>query len=354
MKYDKILIINIFGIGDVLFTTPLIKNLKLENPSISIGYMCNKRALGVLESNPCINKFHIYERDEFHQESKKSKAKYFNKAREFFKEIKREEYQAVIDISLNTYMGSMCRYAGILKRVGFNYKNRGKFLTNKVDLLGYQDRHVLEHYLDLLTLLDVPIKEKEMELHIPQEDTDWADGFRRENSLENKPIVGIVPGGGASWGKEAYFKRWSSQNYAKLADYLIEKYGAGIILFGDKTDVALCQEVQEKMTFDATLACGKATITQFASLSQKCNVVVVNDGGPLHICVAAKAKTVSIFGPVDHNVYGPYPKDGHEVVVSDIVCRPCYRNFRKADCTHLLCLKTIEVQHVCRKVEQFL
>jgi len=63
----KILIINIFGIGDVLFTTPLISNLKAKYPDLYIGYLCNKRTASVLERNPGVDRIFVYDRDEFYQ-----------------------------------------------------------------------------------------------------------------------------------------------------------------------------------------------------------------------------------------------------------------------------------------------
>ena len=62
-KYKKrILIINIFGIGDVLFTTPMISNLKESDPDAYLGYVCNRRTATVLESNPKVDKIFVYER----------------------------------------------------------------------------------------------------------------------------------------------------------------------------------------------------------------------------------------------------------------------------------------------------
>ena len=60
----KILIINIFGIGDVLFTTPIISNIKENLPDCFIGYVCNKRTAPVLTSNPKVDKVFIFEKDE--------------------------------------------------------------------------------------------------------------------------------------------------------------------------------------------------------------------------------------------------------------------------------------------------
>jgi ADP-heptose:LPS heptosyltransferase len=51
----KILIINPFGIGDVLFTMPVLAALKAVFPESSITYWCNARVKGLLKNNPLID-----------------------------------------------------------------------------------------------------------------------------------------------------------------------------------------------------------------------------------------------------------------------------------------------------------
>ena len=72
LKDKKILIINPFGIGDVLFTTPVIKAIKQSNPDSFIGYWSNLRVKPILASNPQINKVFALSRGDlkkFYQES---------------------------------------------------------------------------------------------------------------------------------------------------------------------------------------------------------------------------------------------------------------------------------------------
>jgi lipopolysaccharide heptosyltransferase II len=261
----------------------------------------------------------------------------------------------VLDVSLNHFMGFISFSAKIPQRIGFDYKGRGKMLNYRIPLKGYEDKHVVEYYMDLLKVLDIPIQTRNLEIFPSQEDELWADHFLSQNNLSgNKRLMGLVPGGGASWGKDAGFKRWEAQNYAKLADNLIENHNLTIILLGDKAEESLCEAVVSFMRHPCILACGKTTVHQFASLARKCHGMIVNDGGPLHISVAAGARTVSIFGPVDEKVYGPYPKDQHVVVSKDIACRPCYRRFRRASCDHISCLKTITVEEVLERVVSIL
>ena len=68
----------------------------------------------------------------------------------------------------------------------------------------------------------------------------------------------------------------------------------------------------------------------------------------MHMAVALGVKTVSIFGPVDDLVYGPYPpSDKHIVIKKQIDCRPCYQGFRMQFCDkNRLCLNSITTQDV--------
>jgi lipopolysaccharide heptosyltransferase II len=252
-------------------------------------------------------------------------------------------------------LGAVMALAGIPKRVGFDYRSRGTFLTKKIPFHGYEGRHVVEHYLDLLKEIDVPVVDRNMELHIPEEDQKWAkEWFRQKALVFVKPLIAVFPGGGASWGKSAVLKRWPVEKYAKLTDKMIEKFNAHIILMGNEGERELCQAIAQTSLATVHVVAGELSITQSAALLKQCSLVVCNDGGPLHVAVAAGVPTVSIFGPVDDKVYGPYPVGKHIVVKKGLACQPCYRRFRMANCSHINCLNQLDVDEVLNKIERFL
>ncbi|HQP10832.1 MAG TPA: glycosyltransferase family 9 protein, partial [Candidatus Omnitrophota bacterium] len=299
----KILIINIFGLGDVLFTTPVISNIKSNYPDAYIGYICNRRCALLLGQNTKVNRFFIYERDDFREIYKASKIAFIRKFRSFLREVKNEKFDLVLDVSLSRGTSFLAWLIGIKQRVGFNYKRRGLFLNQQIPLKGYENKHVVEYYLELLRGLGAVIGSRELELPLGKDDLDWAERFISSHAqLSNgNPVIGLVPGGGASWGAESFYKRWPAPKYAKLADKLIEKFSATIILMGDQSELDLCKRVSEAMSHRPIMACGQTNISQFAALARKCSLMIVNDGGPLHVAVAAGTRTVSIFGPVDEN-----------------------------------------------------
>jgi lipopolysaccharide heptosyltransferase II len=353
--YRKILIVNTFGIGDVLFTTPLIKNIKRAYPQAEVHYLTNTRSASLLEHHPGVDKVLVYDRDDFQAAYHRSLLEFMTKGRSLTHAIRREKYDVALDLSMDRGLGAVMALAGIPKRVGFDYRSRGTFLTRKIPFTGYEGRHVVEYYLDLLKEIDVPVIDRDMELHIPSEDQKWAkEWFRQKALVFVKPLVAVFPGGGASWGKSAVLKRWPVEKYAKLVDKMIEKYNAHIILMGNEGERELCQVIAQTSLATVHVVAGELTITQSAALLKQCTLVVCNDGGPLHVSVAAGVPTVSIFGPVDDKVYGPYPVGKHIVIKKGLACQPCYRRFRMANCSHINCLNQLDVDEVLSKIERFL
>jgi len=360
MNNSKILIINPFGIGDVTFSTPLLEAIKKRFSESSIGFICNKRAYEIIKLNPHLDKIFIYEKDDYRLVWNRSKIECLRKLSDFLKSIKKERFDIAIDLSLGYVYSLFLMMIGIKRRLGFNYRRRGRFLTDKIDIDGFNDKHVIEYYLDMLKLLDIdptPYRTAP-KIYLADKPFTWVNDFLKEHEVgEGDLIVGVIPGCGASWGKDASFRRWDMKKFASVCDSIIERYNAKVILFGDAKETVICDSIQNKMRYKAISACGRTSIEGFLALIKRCKFVITNDGGPLHMAVGLGIKTISIFGPVDEKIYGPYPLDsGCHIVVSknDISCRPCYRKFKYKRCERRECLNTIEPEDVLRAVDTIL
>lgn len=354
--YKKILIINPFGIGDVLFTTPVIHTLKDTFSGVKIGYLCNSRGQAILENNPYVDYIFVYERDKFEALRKKSIFIWLKKSIAFLNQIKKEHFDLALDFSLNTQFGFFCWFAGIKERAGFDFKKRGGFLTKKIKLSGYSDKHIVEYYAELLKSLGVELKYRKLELYLKKEDIDKAEEMLTRAGIAQSNLVGIIPGAGRSWGKDAFLKHWPPENFAQLADKIIENHQAKIIIMGDFSEKGIAEKIIKNMRCKAVDLSGMTTIAELSALLSKMRLVITNDGGPLHMAVALGIKTVSIFGPVDERVYGPYlPGQYHVVIKKDIPCRPCYRQFKMPICyRNRECINSISVKEVFEAVKRLL
>jgi len=382
LRLEKILIINPFGVGDVIFTSPLIRRLRKQFKSSFIAYLCNGRVAPLLAENKNINKLYVFDKDDYRIIWRRSRPgtpwhgkfrlQALKKLLIFLKTIKSEKFDVAIDLSLGHQYAFFLMLFGVRARIGYNFKGRGRFFTHKIDIDGYHDKHIVEYYLDLLQVSPLThslspmgrgIKGEgarddyaKLEIFIPQKDLDWADDFLKNNGITaNERLLAVIPGGGASWGKAAIYKQWPPENFAQAADELSQRYNMKVILLGSAGDAPACDIVSRSMRNRPVSACGLTNLLQFAALMKRCKLALCNDGGPLHIAVALGINTVSVFGPVDDVVYGPYPaSEKHIVIKEDINCRPCYKGFKFKECDNRLCLLNIKPLDIVKSAEKLL
>lgn len=351
----KILFINPFGIGDVLFTTPCISALKNALPQCVIGYWCNERVREVLAENPHIDRIFSFSRGDLKRIADESGSKALKLLMQLFFQIKKEKFDVAIDFSLDHRYGFFSFVAGIKKRIGFDYRGRGRFLTEKLALKSYHEKHMVEYYLDLLRFFDITPHAPKLELYLSQQNKARGRALlTRKGAQETDQLVGLVCGAGESWGRDASLKQWPVLRFAQLADRVVEELGGKIVLLGSDSERPLADIVINAMKHKPIDLVGSTSLVDLAAILQDMRLVVTNDGGPLHMAVALGVKSVSLFGPVDEKVYGPYPPDnGHAVLKAQLDCRPCYRNFRMPLCERdRECLKSISVDEVFREVKR--
>lgn len=354
----KILIINPFGIGDVLFTTPVLSAIKDACPDTIIGYWCNERVKDILKNNKNIDKIFALSRGDIKKIYNKSRLEGIFKGIALYKSIKKERFDVSLDFSLDHRYGFISKLAGIKKRIGFNYKNRGRFLTDKITIDGYAQKHVVEYYLELLDFIGIKPKTKNLDLYVSDIDRVNCKDILASYSINDKGlIIGIAPGGGASWGKDAAIKRWPAIKFAQLADKISKDFAAQILLLGDESDRPIIDIIVKTATYPVIDLAGKTSLAELIGIINNVEILIANDGGPLHIAVALGKKTVSFFGPVDPKVYGPYPADAkrHIVLRKELECSPCYSGFRLSGCLkNRECLEKIDIQEAVSAVASLL
>lgn len=347
----RILIVNPFGIGDVLFTTPLVRAVRRAFPASRLDYLCNRRTEMILRNNPHLNDLIVYEKDEVVALWRTSPWRCLSHLAGFFSHILRGRFDLAIDLSLGERYGFLLKVLGVPRRIGFNYRSRGRFLSESLWIDGYHDAHVVDYYRRLLRFMGLELVEDALELRTSDEDARWAESWLGDHQLAHvRFLVGIVPAGGVSWGVAAPFRRWGAEGFAAVGDWLVERYGAQVLLFGEVADASVCRAVARLMKHPSIDVSGQTTLGQFIGLLGRLHLVICNDGGPLHLAVSQGVKTVSIFGPVDPRVYGPYPPSlqRHQVVYHPgLPCRPCYHRFKLPPCPYeRACLTHIEPSDV--------
>ena len=358
MAQRRYLIVNPFGIGDVIFTMPLIEVLRKNNPDVFIGFVCNERTFELVRLNTSIDRTVIFNRDRFRRLWKKHPLLFYKKIRAFLSLLREDRWDTLVDLSLGREAGFFAKMLGIRERIGFDHRGRAAFLTKKISLEGYEGRPVAEIQLDLLRLLNVPRPNEfpRLSLRVPDSATiAQSERLKKNGFKDTDRIVAVAPGGGRSWGSDAVYKQWDVEYFALAADNFCKNRTekTKIVILGDRSEQALAEALKNKLQTPAVAACG-FSLEEAAALLLRSQILLCNDGGLMHLANALGVRTVSIFGPVDEKVYGPYGGSAkREVLTEAVPCRPCYQKFHFPPCRYeRRCLTELSVEKVTEALKK--
>jgi len=322
----KVLIFNVNWLGDVLFSTAAIRNIRRNFPRSFIACVIPSRCYPVLKDNPHLDEIIIFDEKDRH----KSLYQRF----EFIRSLKIRDFDVAFLLHRSFTRALICRLAGIPERIGHYTRKRGFLLTKKIIPPARDSLHRIDYYLDIVERGGYKVEDRYTEFYFGDSDARFVEDFLKKNSVEKSDfVVAINPGG--NWPS----KRWPKEDWARLCDKLIERFNAKVVITGGHNDLALAGQIKEMMKARPVIACGAFTIKQFAALAKEAGVFVTADTGPLHIANSVGAKKIiAIFGPTSPEITGPYPSGNAIILHKDVGCKiPCY----ELKCKDNRCMKAI-------------
>lgn len=362
MAFERVLFVNPFGIGDVIFTLHAVKEFAAAHPGCRIGFACNERTEPLLRMCGMVGETHVFNRDLLRRALKKSPLLYWKAMGRFLGPIRRARYDASFDYSLGREFPFWLACAGVRRRAGLHYRGRGLFLNRRLRVDGYESagRHAADTQKELLISTDAiasaASSDGRLPLEPPNSAKEAADRLLRRAARPDESWLGIAPGGGRSWGADAVYKQWDPDRFARVADGAAAGRPLRVVLIGDSLEKGLLLRVAARMARVQPLIVAGERLEVTAAILRRLRVLVCNDGGLLHLASALGVPTVSVYGPVDERTYGPYrPVPGSETLAHPVECRPCYRSFRFPPCPHRRrCLDDLPEERVAAAVEKSL
>ena len=189
-----------------------------------------------------------------------------------------------------------------------------------------------------------------MKIFLSKNDLEFVERFWDENNLNDKMVVGVCPGGAKNVGVgDDDLRRWDTKKYMELIKKLKEK-GFEVLLIGGNTDKEIEEQIFKKIK--CISAIGKTTLKESTALLKKCDVVVCNDSGPMHLASSVNKKVISIFGPTHPCEKAPLHKNSR-YIWKQMGCNPCYDLWGRfpKPCPHRKkCMDSIEVEEVINNV----
>ena len=245
--------------------------------------------------------------------------------------------------------------AGIPERVGYSLHGRRFLLTARArPRIKENHRHQAYYYLDLLyqtglcsrDYLNDPHFKPDIHLNSTAEGLDQACHLLERSGLStDQPLVAISPG--AAYGP---VKRWFPERYAELADQLIEKRKTQVVLVGSSDELPLSEKIGRLMRQSPTILTGQTTLTTLLGLLSRCDLLVTNDSGPMHLAAALDIPQIALFGSTDEVATGPLSPRA-EVIHKQVECSPCLLRECPID---LRCFSRMEVDEVYEAADNLL
>ncbi len=332
-KINKILIVQTAFVGDVVLITSLIRETKNLFPSSVLDVMVIPQTAPLLENNPHIRKVLIF--------SKQSHLNFF----QIVKCIKSEKYDLAITPHSSTRTALILYFSEIPNRIGYNRWFSRHFLTLKVPHL--KNTHKINKLLHLLSPFTPNKLSMETELFPSLQDKEQAEKILQVFTEEQSKIL-IAPG--SVWTT----KCWKAEYYAELLEQLL-KYDYQVILSGSKKEKELCESIVKRISniYNKNLIniCGQTTLLETAEIISRCQLVICNDSGTLHIANAMKTRVYAFFGPTVQSIgYYPY-RENDFVFEIDLPCRPCgSHGSQQCPLKHHRCMTDIKPSIVLEKV----
>jgi len=318
-------------IGDVVMTLPAITAVREAYPEARISILVKPWVADLLRISPDVDEVIVYERPGVHE----GLGGLFRLVRE----LKTKKFDMAILLQNAIEAAIIAWLARIPVRAGYNTDGRGIFLTHSAirskEILRV---HQVEYYLGMLKALGLGAGRKDVRLLIGEEEKAFSDRILKERGIaEASLLIGLAPG--ATYGPA---KRWYPERFASVADRLIERFSARVLLFGSAGDHEVARSIQGKARNALVDLTGETTLREAISLIARCRLFVSNDSGLMHVAGALGTPTVAIFGSTNPLTTSPVGQKSI-VITKNVDCSPCLKETCPTD---FICMDLITADEV--------
>jgi heptosyltransferase I len=339
---NKILIVRLGAMGDVLHALPAAMYLKSAFPNAQIGWVVEKRWSPLLEW-----RFHQHAfPDVVHKVDTRGWRKNLwassGEIARSVRELRGEKYDVAIDFQGAMKSAMIALLGGAPRRFGFANpweKAASLFYTNPVRT---RSAHVVKQNRELAAELAGDLSAENVTGSFFQ----WSPSDPSVHEWLNAEIMRLrLQGGfiilnpGAGWGA----KQWPVEHYAELAREL-GAYGVRSLINHGPGEEELAAHVEQNSDGHAVAA--SFTISQLMAITRKASLFIGGDTGPMHLAALLNVPVVALFGPTDPARNGPYATKS--IVLRDPSSTTSHKRVRETDAG----LRNITVAQVLKAVRE--
>jgi len=305
------------NIGDAIILTASIAALPVTYRFVDI--VCLPHSEAIFKMNKRVRHVFVIPRD---TKGLTKISAYINIFRQLFK----ERYDLLAHFSIDWRGAILARILNVGLSVSRKTDRRGSFWHQSFDFLAPMldsQRPIAEQDVDLLRSANLYKKSVapayDLNISVPQQNK--VNAWLKSNAIDLKTKL-VVIHASSRW----KFKEIPMASWARIIDELISKK-INVVISGSNEDFETNQ-----LIFNAChskpLLTKNFTLTDTAALYERADLVLTIDSMSTHLASAVKTPVISIFGPTNEKIWGPWKGKNKVIGLTSLdaemfACRPC-------------------------------
>jgi ADP-heptose:LPS heptosyltransferase len=347
---DKILLIRLDHIGDVVMTSPAFSLLRERFPESKILLLTNSAGKELFSNDPRINEVLAFNWPWGQQKVKERFL--FSKIKELFHlivQLRKENLDILID-----FRGDL-RFIvlfGVLTQTKIKISNSRSGKSSLLNHISDYDisRHEVERSLDVIECMVNSKGEVRPEIYLKNTEISSAKRFVESEIKVPFPskLAIIAPYSSRD------VKSWPSAYFGEVISYL-RKNDFTVIVVGTKDDKDSAEDMISEFPNNVFSSAGRTSARELAALISISTLVVGVDTGVLHIASCFDIPIVAIFGPTRSIEFRPYSAHCHLVQTNTCKCNQFMH--LKCDCPvdgYAYCLYNLKPSSVIHEISKIM
>lgn len=297
----RILVVELWNIGDIVLLLPFLTQLREMFPRASVTLLARPHARVLLQGTDLVDEFIDDEDPADNWLSLNPLLGGWHDLWKLRRRLRAQPFDLAFQCRLHVREHLILAMSGARRRIGYAFGEGDRMLTDALDV-GDPHRHKVEDWLRLLRILGGPPSDAVTGLKVSPEERHAANEFLSTRGVSDDDVViGIHPGASLSE------KRWPLDRFADVARVLAARPRTSVVAFADPAGYG------ERLGETPGVIRAQTSLRELAALIDRCDVMVCNDSGPMHIAGGVGTPVVAVFGNGIARWFAPIG-DGNELI----------------------------------------
>ena len=301
---EKILVVELWNIGDVVLLMPFLSRLRDLFPSAMITLLARPHAKEILHGTGLADDFIEGFEPTDNWLSLNPLETGWHDFLKLRKQLRQRDFDLAFQCRLHLREHVILGLSAARRRIGYAFGDLSGLLTDAIPV-GEAHRHKTADWLRLLEPFGLSADPRPPRLNVSEAEKRRAVEYMAALGIDaGVVVVGIHPGA------SVVAKRWPIERFAEVAGMFAAEPDVRVLAFVDPSGYGA------SLAQLAGVAVARVGLRELIALISCCDLLVCNDSGPMHIAGALGVPAVALFGSGVEKAFGPLGT-GHVIVSAD-------------------------------------